>query len=133
MSDLKSPAPFAGDATVTEAWELAIEMGRDSARDLALDRAINGTATPIFYGGRQCGERRTYHDSLLIAALRSHEHGLPTMTPGRSASRGRPQPRRDYSLSPEQVEREREEYLENERRLTEQGYYNGIPLHRRGF
>lgn len=115
-----------------EAWELAIEMGRDSARDLALDRAINGTATPVFYGGRQCGERRNYHDGLLLAALRSQDRGLPMMTPPEPAARGRPQPQRNFSLSPEQAQREYDERLENERRLTEQGYYNGIPLHRRG-
>lgn len=107
-----------------EAWELAIEIGHDSARSDALDRAINGTVTPVFYGGRQVGERRIYHDALLMAALESQDSGLPMMTPPRASRRGRPRPHRNFELSPEQVQAEHDEYRENERRLHEQGYYN---------
>lgn len=107
-----------------EAWELALEIGHDSARSDAIDRAINGTATPIFYGGRQVGERRTYNDALLIAALESGDTGLHMMTPVRANRRGRPRPHRNFELSPEQLQAEHDERMAHERRLHEQGYYD---------
>ena len=53
------------------AWDRAADEGTCRACDTAIDRALNGTARPIFYRGRQVGERRIYSDALLIAALRN--------------------------------------------------------------
>lgn len=52
------------------AWNAAVKQGRSRATDTAIDRALNGVATPIFYRGRQVGERRRFNDRLLITALR---------------------------------------------------------------
>lgn len=52
-------------------WDEAAAQGRDHAVDLAIERAIEGEAIPVFYGGRQIGERRRYNDRLIIAALRA--------------------------------------------------------------
>ena len=52
-----------------EAWQNAIDLGRDNARDLAISRAINGEVRPVFYRGRQVGERIVYDHRLLKKAL----------------------------------------------------------------
>ena len=45
-------------------------MGRGRAVDLAIQRGVDGVATPVFYRGRQIGVRQVYDTSLLLAALR---------------------------------------------------------------
>lgn len=52
------------------AWDDAVLTGQQAALLDAYDRAVNGTLEPIFYRGRQVGERRHRSDRLLIAALR---------------------------------------------------------------
>lgn len=69
------------------AWDLARQMGLDHACDHSIEYATNGKATPIFYGGRQVGERRHYPVGLMIAALR--------LLPGYGAT-GRPLDTDDY-------------------------------------
>jgi len=63
---LKRAGPDSGFA---RAWTGALGEGRAGGVDTAIDRAINGVATPVFYGGRRIGERRRYNDRLLIALL----------------------------------------------------------------
>jgi hypothetical protein len=58
------------------AWNAAIDMGRCQALNLGIQRALQGVAVPVFYRGRQVGQRRVYNDSLLIAALRATDPGL---------------------------------------------------------
>jgi len=57
-------------ASFADAWEAALEaaIGRVEAR--ALDRALNGTRNPVFYGGRQIGSRTRYDERLAVAVLR---------------------------------------------------------------
>lgn len=64
---LKRAGPDSGFA---RAWDCALDEGRARGIDTAIDRALNGVATPIFYGGRRIGERRHFNDRLLIAVLR---------------------------------------------------------------
>lgn len=52
------------------AWDAAVSRGGEQALGLAIDRAITGTLVPIFYRGRQVGERRVFDNGLVIAALR---------------------------------------------------------------
>ncbi len=62
------------------AWAAAVEEGGARALDLAIGRALHGTAKPVFYRGRQVGEVRRYNDALLLAALRAtarREGGTP--------------------------------------------------------
>ena len=65
---LERAGPESGFA---RAWHEAQAMGRASAHDTAIERAINGVETPYFYRGIQRGTRRVYNDALLIAALRA--------------------------------------------------------------
>ena len=65
---LKRAGPESGFA---RAFEAAVAEGRVRAIDTAITRSLEGVATPIFYRGRQVGERRRYNDRLLIAALRA--------------------------------------------------------------
>ncbi len=58
------------DSSFAAAWALAQREGRSRALDTAIARTFDGIATPIFYRGKQVGERRRYNDGLLIAALR---------------------------------------------------------------
>lgn len=53
------------------AWDAAVAAGRARALDTAIERALEGERVPVFYRGRQVGERIRYNDSLLIAALRA--------------------------------------------------------------
>ena len=46
------------------AWDAALEFGLQQLHHEALDRAMNGVAVPIFYGGAEVGERRVYPESL---------------------------------------------------------------------
>lgn len=54
------------------AWDRALRIGGDHARDIAIARATEGVVQPVFYRGRQIGERRVFDHRLLIAALRHH-------------------------------------------------------------
>lgn len=60
----------AGADSFAAAWDEAVAAGCFRATTLAVDRAVKGIAVPVFYRGRQVGERRVYDDRLLIAALR---------------------------------------------------------------
>jgi hypothetical protein len=58
-----------------------VSEGRERALGTAIDRALNGERTPVFYRGRQIGERVRYNDSLLLAALRAVDpraRGVPS-------------------------------------------------------
>lgn len=59
------------DSDFVRAWNAALAEGRAQARSHVIDRALNGVTSPVFYRGRQVGERRRFNDSLLIAALRA--------------------------------------------------------------
>lgn len=60
-----------GADSFAAAWDRAAQEGTCRACDTAIDRALNGVARPVFYRGRQVGERRVYRDALLIAAIRN--------------------------------------------------------------
>lgn len=55
------------------AWEAALAHGIQRLTDIAIDRAIDGVAVPIFQGGKQVGEKRWYNDRLLMFLLRHHQ------------------------------------------------------------
>ncbi len=52
-----------------KAWEAALDMGIQRIEDVAMDRALNGVETPIFYHGEEVGRRRVYNDRLLMFLL----------------------------------------------------------------
>ena len=60
----------AGAESFAAAWDEALADGRLNATFLAVHRAVHGVMVPVFYKGRQVGERRVYNDRLMIAALR---------------------------------------------------------------
>ena len=78
-----------GAAGFAAAWTFAQGEGLARARDTAIEHAMYGVAVPVFYGGRQVGERRRYDHRLVLAALRiaMRERGRPadpdTGEPGR--------------------------------------------------
>lgn len=57
-------------ASFAAAWEAALAEGQSRALDTSIDRALHGERRPVFYKGKQVGERVRYNDGLLIAALR---------------------------------------------------------------
>lgn len=59
------------DSEFVAAWDCALAMGRMNAIDTTIERAIDGEVVPVFYRGRQVGEKRRYDNRLLIAALRA--------------------------------------------------------------
>jgi hypothetical protein len=58
-------------SSFARAWREARAMGRMNATFTGVDRALNGTEVPYFYGGLQRGTRRVFDDRLLAAALRA--------------------------------------------------------------
>ncbi|MBK8373412.1 hypothetical protein [Sphingorhabdus sp.] len=52
-----------------EAWNRAVEMGRDKACALAITHAPKGEVRPIFYRGVQVGERIVYNNALVYRAV----------------------------------------------------------------
>ncbi|HEX8485800.1 hypothetical protein [Sphingomonas sp.] len=67
----------AGAGSFADAWNTAIDSGRQRSLDTAIERAIHGVARPVFYRGRQVGEYRTYNDRLVIAAIRARDPFAP--------------------------------------------------------
>lgn len=61
-----------GAESFAAAWDRAIWLGGQTVESTAVDRAISGVRQPIFYKGRQVGERTVYNDRLLITALRRY-------------------------------------------------------------
>lgn len=55
------------------AWAVALDHGVQSLADIAIDRARDGVAVPIFWKGEQVGERRCYDTRLLMFILRHHQ------------------------------------------------------------
>ena len=53
-----------------DAWDDALEQGRDRACALAIERAVHGVAVPVYYRGRKIGERIRYNDALVVQAMR---------------------------------------------------------------
>lgn len=62
----------AGAEGFRAAWEAAIEHGVEQLADLAIDRARNGVAVPVYWRDRQIGEKRWYDNRLLMFVLKHH-------------------------------------------------------------
>ena len=60
-----------GAESFAAAWDSAVGLGRSQVEIHAIDRALHGERRPVFYKGRQVGERTVYNDKLLIAVLRA--------------------------------------------------------------
>ena len=60
-----------GAQDFARAWDEAVGLGQLKAEAEAIRRAIEGERRPIFYKGKQVGERTVYNDRLLIAVLRA--------------------------------------------------------------
>lgn len=61
-----------GAESFAAAWDAALASGVRQIGDAALGRAIHGVAKPVFYRGRQIGERRHFNDRLCIYLLTRH-------------------------------------------------------------
>jgi hypothetical protein len=59
-----------GAESFAAAWEAALDHGVQRLADLAIDRAMEGVAIPIFWRGEQVGEKRRYNDRLLMFVLK---------------------------------------------------------------
>ena len=55
------------------AWDAALAIGIERLGHAALSRAVNGTALPVFYKGKQIGERRFYDERLTLFLLRTRD------------------------------------------------------------
>lgn len=63
-----------GAAEFCAAWNAALDHGIDRLVSVTMERAIHGVAVPVFWQGKQVGERRIYNDRLAMFHLR---HRLP--------------------------------------------------------
>ena len=59
-----------GAESFAAAWDEALAQGRTNAALVGVHRAVRGVTVPVFYRGRQVGERQIYDDRLLAMALR---------------------------------------------------------------
>ena len=53
-----------------EAWRIALDYAVHQLGEAVVERALHGTATPVFYKGEQVGERRRYDERLAMFVLR---------------------------------------------------------------
>lgn len=60
-------------ASFRAAWNHALSLGVQRLKDGAMERAINGVPSPIFYKGEQVGERRIFSEHLVSLILRHHD------------------------------------------------------------
>jgi hypothetical protein len=60
-------------AAFRHAWKVALDYAVHRLAEAALDRAINGTANPVFYKGEQVGEHRRYDEKLTMFILRMRD------------------------------------------------------------
>lgn len=58
-----------GAAGFAAAWERAQQCGLGRLQDVAIDRAINGVAVPVYYKGEVVGERIWYDNRLLMFVM----------------------------------------------------------------
>lgn len=74
------------------AWDRAVELGRARARDLAIERALEGELVPIYHRGRLVGSERRFDNRLIIMALKLawREENAPRARPRPSARRRSP-------------------------------------------
>jgi len=64
-----------GAAGFAAAWDAALARPPvPRAAPTALERAVEGVATPVFHGKRQCGERRVFDDRALLRLLGRDPH-----------------------------------------------------------
>jgi hypothetical protein len=54
------------------AWEAALDFGVARMKDIAFERAVEGTLVPVITGGKLIGYRRIYNDRLLMFCLRMY-------------------------------------------------------------
>lgn len=59
-----------GAESFAAAWDTALEMGARRLADVAMERVIDGVATPVFHKGEQVGERRHYSERMTMFFLR---------------------------------------------------------------
>lgn len=52
------------------AWDRALDLGRDATLDAAFARVLQGEVRPIFYRGRQVGERVRHDERLTLELLK---------------------------------------------------------------
>jgi hypothetical protein len=57
----------------------------DALEDAVMDRVINGVVKPVFHGGKQVGEFRTYSDAMAMFVLRSKRPEIYNRTASASA------------------------------------------------
>ena len=53
------------------AWEAALDCGMQRVEDVAMERALNGVAVPVYSYGKLVGTRTVYNDRLLMFMLRN--------------------------------------------------------------
>lgn len=99
-----------GGESFRAAWAQALDHGVQGLVDIAIDRAREGVAVPIFHKGEQVGEKRWFNDRLLMFLLKHH-------LPGKYGTPGLPR----GTVHPETAEREAAENCPvcRERRETE--------------
>jgi len=60
-----------GAESFRKAWAAAIDLGVQRIEDVAMDRALNGVAVPVYSYGKLVGTRTAYNDRLLMFMLRN--------------------------------------------------------------
>ena len=55
-----------------KAWDAALGQGVKRLKDIAFQRAIEGTLEPVIAGGKLIGHRRKFNDALLMFCLRHY-------------------------------------------------------------
>lgn len=81
-----------GAESFADAWDRALLIGLDRARDMAIERVVRGIEVPVVRGGRVVGTQRRFEHRLMgpvMRALRGAAHGMPNEIEERLAYRAR--------------------------------------------
>lgn len=67
------------DEAFAEDWDAAYDKGAHARlaklSKHAMERATEGWLEPVFYEGQECGHKRRFSDTLLVALLKRHDRG----------------------------------------------------------
>lgn len=77
------------------AWDAALDYAVHRLSEAAFARALNGTATPVFFQGEQVGERRRYDEQLTRFLLSRRDIRYAHIRTGTKMRQPLPDPARD--------------------------------------
>ena len=77
-----------GATSFVKAWDMAIATGVSHIYDTLLDHALNGVPEPVFYAGKEVGERRRFNHKTMTWMIDNRRQGWHAKGAGRGFGQG---------------------------------------------